>query len=128
MVGLDHDEYGAEHVVLAGVGDGLCRVHHVYVHPGGVADGEGEPTMTDVPVRPDLQTTPDGTVDGVAARAAVAELFAVEGTRMESAAEQAASAHETLGSVFAPFAPWWEALGLTYPIPDLGPETTIVGS
>jgi hypothetical protein len=37
--GLDHDEYGVEHVVLDGRGGALMSVYHVYVYPDGEVDG-----------------------------------------------------------------------------------------
>jgi len=44
VVGLDHDEYGVEHVVLDGRGGALVRVHHVYVYPDGKPDEECSPS------------------------------------------------------------------------------------
>jgi hypothetical protein len=39
---------------------------------------------------------------------------------MAEAARKAVNAHESLAIVFAPFAPWWEALGV--PCPGADPE------
>lgn len=123
VLGLDHDEYGVEHAVVEGTADGLRRVHHVFVGP----DDEGEPELTDLAARPGLHQDPDGTLPGPDARAAAAELFGVPSARMEAAAERSADAHERLGSVFTPLAPWWDALAVTYPIPNLGQETLVLG-
>lgn len=112
VVGLDHDEYGIEHLVLAGAdGSGLVRVQHVHVHPDGEADDDGPPT-----------------VDGPGARAAVAALFGVPAERMEQAAREAMHSHEALGAVFTPFRPWWDALGVDYPFNLGDPAFTLDGS
>jgi hypothetical protein len=40
LLALDHDEYGAEHLVLDGRGRQVCRVHHVYLAPDGEVGGD----------------------------------------------------------------------------------------
>jgi hypothetical protein len=126
VLGLDHDEYGVEHVVLDGRSGGLMRVHHVYVYPEGEPDEEFAPHLTDLRARPDIVANPDGTLTGSDALAAAAALYGVGAEAMVRAVRDTASAHESLQIVFTPLAPWWPALGLTYPFPDLGdPDRTL---
>lgn len=117
IMGLDHDEFGAEHVVFDGRDGQLRRVQHVFVHPGGEpAEGYGpSETLTALPAHADVGVGPDGVVDGPRSWAAVARLFGVPAGRVASAAQRAANAHEHLGSVFTPFEPWWDALEVTPP-------------
>ncbi|MEN3362019.1 MAG: hypothetical protein V7637_6001 [Mycobacteriales bacterium] len=127
VLGLDHDEYGIEHVVLAGGDGGLARVQHIYVHPDGEPRPDHEPMFVGVPVRDGLTAAADGTVAGPASWAVVAALYDVPPDRVIAVARYDESAHEELGVVFAPFKPWWDALGLVYP-GDLGPpDHTFVG-
>ncbi|GAA0941301.1 hypothetical protein GCM10009558_055780 [Virgisporangium aurantiacum] len=70
IIGLDHDEYGAEHLILARTPAGLRRLQHVYVYPEGDRDSEGEPSLLDVPAADGAEVLDDGTVDGPVARAA----------------------------------------------------------
>jgi hypothetical protein len=127
VVGLDHDEYGIEHLVLDGRDGRLSRVQHVYVYPGHEPDAEHGPTLTELPVRDGLEATPDGLVDGPRSWAVVAALFDIAPDRIVSAARQAADAHEQLGVVFTPFAPWWAALDVVFP-GELGPaDVTLTG-
>jgi len=100
VIALDHDEFGAENIVLDGA---PARVHHVFV----TRHSEGLPTLLGVPARPGLPVAPDGTVDGPRAWAAAAELYEVPAERMAGAAR--ASIDD------APFATWWDALGIPYP-------------
>jgi hypothetical protein len=123
LLGLDHDEYGVEHVVFDGRRGTLLRVHHVYVYPGGETDEEYAPTLAGLPARPDLTANPDGTLTGADALAAAAALYDVAADRMVQAARETVNAFESLQIVFEPVAPWWNALGVTYPIPDLGEPT-----
>lgn len=123
LLALDHDEYGAEHVVLDGREGDLLRVHHVYVYPDGEPDEEYAPTLAGLPARPDLRANPDGTLTGADALAAAAALYDITAERMVRAAREAAGAFESLQIVFAPVAPWWNALGVSYPVPDLGEPT-----
>lgn len=114
VVFLDHDEYGAEHVVVAPDGaGGVCRLHHVYVFPDD-DDSEGDPAMTDLP--PAAGAGPGGRpgalIDDAAARDLTARLFGVPVGRLHAAADAAADAHEGLGVVGEPARPWLEALGI----------------
>ena len=78
---------------------------------------------------PDLAANPDGTLTGAAALAAAAALYDVAADRMVRAVRETANAFESLQIVFTPLAPWWDALGVTYPIPDLGePTITLPGA
>jgi hypothetical protein len=122
LLGLDHDEYGVEHVVFDGRGGPLLRVHHVYVYPDGEVDEEYAPALADLPARSDLAANPDGTLTGVDALAAVAALYDVAPDRMVRAVRDTANAFESLQIVFEPLAPWWDALGVSYPA-DLGEPT-----
>jgi hypothetical protein len=66
MIALDHDEYGAEHIVLAPGDRRLRRVHHVFVYPRDEDTGEpyveAEPILTEVqPVDPPQQAMTQGT-------------------------------------------------------------------
>jgi hypothetical protein len=124
VLGLDHDEYGAEHVVLDGRSGALLRVHHVYVYPEGAADDEYAPVLAGLPARHDLAVNPDGTLTGVDALAAAAALYDIDGDAMVQAVRETAKAHEHLQIVFTPLAPWWQALGVTYPHPRSGRART----
>jgi hypothetical protein len=123
VLGLDHDEYGVEHVVLDGRGGALLRVHHVYVYPDGEPDEEYAPALAGLPARPDLARNADGTLTGADALAAAAALYGADAEAMVRAARETRTAHESLQIVFEPLAPWWQALRLTYPFPDLGEPT-----
>lgn len=122
IVGLDHDEYGAEHVVFGLVEGQLRRLQHIYVYPGGAPDDESGPSLLDVPALDGAQVGDDGTVDGVVARAAVASAYGVPVDRVESTSGHAAVAHRDLYEVFTPFAPWWDAVGITYPVGSGEPD------
>jgi hypothetical protein len=125
LLGLDHDEYGVEHAVLAAHDGALRRVHHVYVYPDGEPDDECEPLLAGIPARPDLQMNSDRTLTGPDALAAAAALYDVTAERMVRAARETVNAFESLQIVFTPLAPWWQALGVSYPY-DLGePSITL---
>jgi hypothetical protein len=49
--------------------------------------------------------------------------YQVAADRMVRAVRETANASESLQIVFTPLAPWWDALGVTYPVPDLGEPT-----
>lgn len=121
VVYLDHDEYGAEHVVLTRDEAGTVhRVHHVFVYPYDDESDEyvldGEPSMTDVPAAPGAGpgTTPGALLDDTAARAMTADLFGVSAASMRSAADRAAQAHEELEIVGGPPSAWLDAFGLAW--------------
>ncbi|MEV6930190.1 hypothetical protein AB0M46_37700 [Dactylosporangium sp. NPDC051485] len=126
ILALDHDEYGAEHIILAGSGEGLRRLQHVYVYPDGEPDDEFEPTLTDVAVPDGLDVAPDGTVNGPASWSAVAALYGVPLEPVERAGRYAEVAHEELGTIFTPFEPWWEAVHARYPF-ELGQPDLALG-
>lgn len=120
VIALDHDEYGAEHIVLAPVGGLVRRVHHVFVYPRDEDTNEpyveAEPTLTEVPPAelPEPSDDPGALVDGQASRTALARLFDVPVQRLEAAAAEAASAHEGLQIIGAPFEAWLGALDLPW--------------
>jgi hypothetical protein len=127
LIGLDHDEYGVEHLVLDGRSGALLRVHHVYVYPEGEELSEDyAPALADLPARPDLAANPDGTLTGADALAAAAALYGVDAAAVVRAVRETERAHESLQIVFEPLAPWWNALGVTYPHPYLGEPTTVL--
>jgi hypothetical protein len=119
VLGLDHDGYGAEHVIFAGMAGGLCRLQYVYVYPDGEPNEECEPSFADVPPCRAVDVAPDGTINGVSSWAAVAALYRVPLEPVKNAGQYAAVAHEELGVIFTPFAPWWNAIDVSYP-GDLG--------
>jgi hypothetical protein len=121
FVALDHDEYGAEHIVLDAPDGVVRRVHHVFVYPRDEDTGEpymeGEPTLTGVApadATAERSGDPGALVDGPQARAAVARLYGVPAEVMEAAAIRAIDAHEGLCTVGEPFAMWLDALGLRW--------------
>jgi hypothetical protein len=62
----------------------------------------------------------------VDALATAAALYDVAADRMVQAVRETANAFEPLQIVFTPLALWWDALGVTYPVPDLGePAVTL---
>jgi hypothetical protein len=116
---LDHDEYGAEHIVLDQAQGVVRRVQHVFVYPRswwGRMYREGEPALTHVPpaVRSRGNPRRGRLVDGPAAWAAAAELYGVPVRRMTQAAAKASKAHHSLCTVGAPVAPWLDALGIAW--------------
>jgi hypothetical protein len=119
FVALDHDEYGAEHVVLDRRDGVVRRVHHVFVYPrfwpGIVPYRAGEPWRTDLPAAVPTTRSPwwGHLVDGPAAWAAVAELYGVPAERMGQAAYEARRAYRELQIVWGPIQPWLDALGIT---------------
>jgi hypothetical protein len=120
LIALDHDEYGAEHLVLAFLDGRLRRVHHVFVYPRDEETGEpyveAEPILVEVPPvdPPEESEDPGAVVDGPAARASLARLYGVPVERLEAAAIEAATAHEGLQIVGEPFDAWLTALGLPW--------------
>jgi hypothetical protein len=127
FIALDHDEYGAEHIILDGRGGTVRRVHHIYVYPRAEDTGElyieDTPSLMEVPpaVTPEPSEDPGAVVDGVAAHAAAAALYGVPAERMERAAVAAADVYKHLGTVGATFDPWLDALGLRW-VGDCGGE------
>jgi hypothetical protein len=116
IIALDHDEYGAEHLIVSGADGVLSRVQHVYIYPGGEPDGEFQPLATGCPPHPDAGADADGLIDGPAAWSLVADLYEVPLARVEKAARDGAYAYQQLGSVLAPFEPWWNAVAVHFPL------------
>jgi hypothetical protein len=124
FIALDHDEYGAEHIVLDARGGTVRRVHHIYVYPCDEETGEpyldGAPSLTGVPLAGDTPlwmapgSSPGSIVDGPVPRAATAALYGVPPENLDRAARAAARAHAELGVVGAPFGPWLDALGIAW--------------
>lgn len=119
LVALDHDEYGAEHLVLDAPGGQLRRVHHVFVYPRDEDTDEpymdAEPTLTEVPAAgPSESSAPGALVDGPRARAAAAGLYGVAAERVEKATAEAALAHRELQIIGGPFEAWLDAFGLVW--------------
>jgi hypothetical protein len=123
LVALDHDEYGAELIVLTTGEDGRPgRVYHVYAHPQDEDTGEiyeeGEPTLEDVPalvpVEPD-ENEPGIVLAGPQARQALARLYGAPAEQVEAACLRGLQhARDTSGSIGAPFEPWLVALGIEW--------------
>jgi hypothetical protein len=113
-LGLDHDEYGIEHVVLDCRGGQPCRLQHVYIYPDGEPNDDYEALVTTVPACANVDVSADGLVDGPRSWSALAALYEVPVHQVEDAARRQANAHDELGLVFTPFEPWWNALGLDY--------------
>jgi hypothetical protein len=111
--GLDHDEYGIEHLVLDGRAGALRRCNNVYIYPEGEPDPDCEPVVADLPVHPDVPPGPGSIVDGPTSRAHVAALFDILVGRLAATADHRPRHTRDLGVVFTPFAPWWDALDLT---------------
>jgi hypothetical protein len=113
VVVLDHDEYGAEHIVVAPDGaGGVHRLHHVFVYPSDEDRGEGEPSLTDVPAGAGPGATPGALVDDAAARTLTAELYGISRERMDVAAARSADAHKGLQIVGEPVKEWLDAFGV----------------
>ncbi len=125
ILAIDYDEYGAEHVVFTGVDGGLCRLQHVYVHPGGEPDEECGPGFANIPACDTVEVATDGTINGAASWSAVAATYGVPVEPVERAGRYAAVAHEKLGRLFTPFVPWWEAVHVPYP-GDLGTPDVVL--
>jgi hypothetical protein len=120
LVALDHDEYGAEHIVLDAPAGQVRRVHHVFVYPRDEDTNEpyleAEPTLTGIPAAsaPEPTDDPGAVVDGPQARAAAAALYGVGIAQVEAAAIKAIRAHEDLQIIGAPFSPWLDAFNVAW--------------
>lgn len=125
ILGLDHDEYGAEHLILAGTPGGLRRLQHVYVYPFGEPGEDYPPTLQDVPALDGVEVRADGTVDGPAAWAAVAAAYGVPVTRVAATRRHAERAHEFRYQLYTQFAPWWQAVGVPYPVDGVPADRTL---
>ena len=120
FIAFDHDEYGAEHIVLE-VSDGnVRRAYHYYAHPRNWWRYfvQGEPSA--VVSLPAVELTRPGKdpgvlVDGRVARATVSQLYGVPVSAVKRAATADASAHRSVGIIGAPCEHWRDALGLPWP-------------
>lgn len=118
FIALDHDEYGAEHIVLATLDGRVRRVHHSYVYPrffGLWPYREGSPWRTDVAtIGRERGGFTGRLVDGPSARSALARLYAVPLPEIHAAGRRARRSHQDLGIIGAPFEPWLDALGIEW--------------
>jgi hypothetical protein len=117
LIALDHDEWGAEHLVLSNVDGAVHRVQHVYIHWGDAPSSDFEDvSLAALPPAPGLTAASDGTLNDAAAWSAVTALYDADPAAVQRAGRYAAKAHENLGTVFTPFEPFWDAVGVLYPI------------
>lgn len=122
FVALDHDEYGAEYIVID-VYDGTARrVYHYFAYPRDEDTGayymEGQPgSVSRVPgiEEPVAGGDPGVMVDGSVARATIAARYGVPVAAVDRAATADVFAHEEIGVVGGPCARWCDALGLAWP-------------
>lgn len=128
FVALDHDEFGAEHIVL-GVQDGhVVRVHHRYIYPKfvGWPYRSGSPWQTDLPTIGPVRGGFTGRlVDSAEARSALASRYDVPMRRIRRAGRRALWSDSGLGVAYEPFTPWFEALGIDIEEP-VGEEMVLV--
>lgn len=125
FIAFDHDEYGAEHLVIDALDGQARRVYHYFAYPRDEEDGEyyddGDPCLETVPgiEEPAEAGDPGVLVDGRASRARLAALYGVPQAEVDRAAEADASAHENIGIIGLPCEHWREALGLAWPGEDV---------
>lgn len=120
FIALDHDEYGAEHIVLGMLDGQAVRVHHRYIHPGYPwwRHREGSPWLTDLPAIGQVNTSRSGRlVDGPSARSALADLYGVPLRRIRRASWRARRSASGMGVTYEPFFPWFDALDITFQDP-----------
>jgi hypothetical protein len=122
FVALDHDEYGAEHIVLDVHEGTVRRAYHYFAYPRdedtGVYYTESPPSLASrVPgiEEPVAGHDPGVMVDGPVARAAVAGRYGVPVAVVDRAAMADPLAHKESGVVGGPCAHWRDALGLAWP-------------
>ncbi|MFC7549396.1 hypothetical protein [Plantactinospora sp. GCM10030261] len=121
FVALDHDEFGAEHVVLDAAAGEVRRAYHYFAFPRDEETGEyytegGPGVLAEVPVieKPTVVIDPGVLADGPVARATVAARYGVPVSAMHAAAAADASAHLECGAVGGPSSHWQETLGLAW--------------
>lgn len=112
VIAEDNDEFGASWTVLTCEGGAVTVVHRRYVLnadpddpdeiEAAILDLEGDPRESDVA--------------GASAAAKAARVFELDPDAMVAAEARSGAAWEELGVVGGPF-PWWDALGLTWPVP-----------
>jgi hypothetical protein len=122
FIALDHDEYGAEHIILDTQGGAVRRIYHYYAYPR-MNDGsyytDNEPSRVCVRLpgigEPVGGGDPGVLVDGKLARGTVAALYGVPVTAVDRAADADAVAYRELGTVGGPCDAWCAALALSWP-------------
>lgn len=122
FIALDHDEYGAEHIVIDVYDGTVRRAYHYFAYPrdedAGAYYTEGEPgSVSRVPgiEEPVAGDDPGVMVDGPVARATIAARYGVPVAAVDRAATADAFAYEEIGVVGGPCARWRDALGLAWP-------------
>ncbi|WP_250004625.1 hypothetical protein [Actinoplanes sp. M2I2] len=128
FVALDHDEYGAEHIVLGFQEGQVTLVHHRYIYPkfAGWPQREGSPWQTDLPTIGPVRGSFTGRlVDSADARSALADLYHVPLRRIRRAGRRALRSNSGLGVTYEPFTPWFQALGIDIEEP-VGEEMVLV--
>jgi hypothetical protein len=122
FVALDHDEYGAEHIVIDAHDGTVRRAYHYFAYPRDEDTGayytEGEPSLVgQVPgiEEPLAGDDPGVIADGPVARATIAARYGVPVAAVDQAATADAFTHEEIGVVGGPCARWRDALGLAWP-------------
>lgn len=122
FIALDHDEYGAEHIVIDTRGDAVRRTYHYYVYPrwdDGSYYTDGEPSRTCCRLpgieEPVGSADPGVLVDGHLARTTIAALYGVPAIAVDRAAEKDAFAYRERGVIGGPCNAWCTALSLSWP-------------
>ncbi|MFC6019832.1 hypothetical protein ACFP2T_26960 [Plantactinospora solaniradicis] len=123
FVALDHDEYGAEHIVIDACDGAVRRAYHYFAYPRDEDTGayytEGEPSSVSR-ILPGIEEPATGDdpgvlVDGPVARATIAARYGVPVAAVDQAAAADRFAHGEIGGVGDPCARWRDALGLAWP-------------
>jgi hypothetical protein len=122
FVALDHDEYGAENLVLDARDGTVRRAYHYFAYPryeqtGGYYTEGGPGSVNWVPAtgEPVAGTDPGVLVDGPVARATVADRYGVAVAAVDRAAAADALAYQEIGVVGGPCGHWRAALRLAWP-------------
>lgn len=121
FIALDHDEYGAEHIVVDASGGTVRRAYHYFAYPRFEDTGEyyteARPAVSRIPgiEGPASTEDPGVLVDGPVARATVAARYGVPLATVDQAAAADVLAHEKRGIVGGPSERWCDALGLAWP-------------
>ncbi|WP_280422376.1 hypothetical protein [Nocardia carnea] len=122
FIALDHDEYGAEHIILDTHEGAVRRIYHYYAYPrwdDGSYYTDGEPSRVCCRL-PGIEESAGGVdpgvlIDGQPARSTVAALYGVPVTAVDEAADRDAVAYRELGTIGGPCNEWREALNLSWP-------------
>lgn len=121
FIALDHDEYGAEHIILDTQEGVVRRIYHYYAYPrrdDGSYYTDNDPSLCgQLPgiEEPVGGGDPGVLVDGQLARSAVAALYGVPVATVDRAADADAVAYRELGTVGGPCGAWCAALSLFWP-------------